>query len=242
MRGRYVGTVGGLVWAWAQPILNVAAYFVVFDLVLSMRVGGHAPIDRVGAFLVVGLLPWTAFSDATQRAMLSLTEAGPMLQKNPMLPALFPARSVLASALVYAPLLLALLLVYAPVYRGAPATWLGVPLLVAVQALLGLLLGYALAVLTAALRDVAQVVGFLFSVGAFAAPILFPVTMFPAGWRWLLWLNPMTPIVLAYQSLLLQGQWPPSEVWLAMALWLAALAALLELLLRRSHDELVGWL
>ena len=99
-----------------------------------------------------------------------------------------------------------------------------------------------LAVLTAALRDVAQMMGFLLSIGVFAAPILFPLTMFPERWRGLLWLNPMTAWVLVYQSVLLQGQWPAPAVWLAMALWLCVLALLLELALRRCHDQLVDWL
>ena len=99
-----------------------------------------------------------------------------------------------------------------------------------------------LAVLTAALRDVAQVMAFVFSIGVFAAPILFPLTMFPERWRPLLWLNPMTAWVMAYQSILLQGQWPPLTVWPVMAAWLGVLALLLELALRRCRDQLVDWL
>ena len=52
----------------------------------------------------------------------------------------------------------------------------------------------------------------------------------------------MTAWVLVYQSVLLQGQWPAPAVWLAMALWLCVLALLLELALRRCHDQLVDWL
>ena len=138
-----------------------------------------------------------------------------------------------------------LMLLLVPAYWGhhqGSAALLGlVPALLA-QLLLAWLLGYLLAVLTAALRDVAQMMGFLLSIGVFAAPILFPLTMFPERWRGLLWLNPMTAWVLVYQSVLLQGQWPAPAVWLAMALWLCVLALLLELALRRCHDQLVDWL
>lgn len=241
LQARFAGSAGGVLWAWMQPALSIAAYFVVFDLVFAMRMGDNAPADRVGTFLVVGMLAWMSFSDAVQRAMASLVEAGALLQKNPLPPALFPARAVLASALVYAPLQLLLTVAYWPQHQGAPAVLAMLPLVLA-QVLLAWLLGYLLAVLTAALRDVAQLAGFALSVGVFAAPVLFPLTLFPERWRFLLWLNPMTPWVLSYQAVLLQGQWPPAQAVLAMALWLLALALALDLVLRRGRDQLVDWL
>ena len=93
-----------------------------------------------------------------------------------------------------------------------------------------------------ALRDVVQLVGVVLSLGVFLSPVLFPITLFPAGWRWLLWLNPRTAPILGYQSALLQGVWPGWDVWLAIALWLALLALLLSLALARSRDQLVDWL
>lgn len=241
LTARFAGSAGGVAWAWAQPALMIGAYFVVFDLVFAMRMGEHAPTERVGTFLVVGMLAWVAFNDAAQRAMNSLVEAGSLLQKNPLPPALFPARAVLASALVYVPLQLLLIPGYWHLHGGAPAL-MAMGLLIPAQVLLAWLLGYLLAVLVAALRDVGQVVGFFFSVGVFAAPILFPITMFPERWRALLWLNPITAWVLAYQAVLLNGAWPPPQAWVVMALWLALAALLLSLAVGRSRDQLVDWL
>ena len=115
-------------------------------------------------------------------------------------------------------------------------------LLVSGAALLSFLLAYLLAILAAALRDVAQGVQVLLSLGVFLSPVLFPLTLFPERWRWLLWLNPMTAPVLGYQSALLQGAWPPAGVWLALLAWIGVLAALLSLALARSRDQLVDWL
>ena len=241
IRARYAGTAAGMLWAYIQPLLTVAAYYVVFDVVFAMRLGDSAPTRAVGAFLVVGALPWMAFCDAISRGMGSLVEAGPVLQKNPLPPVLFPTRSVLASMLVHAPLLLALALLYGSHHHFAPAL-LALPVLIALQMMLCLLLAYALAILTAALRDTAQIVAFMLSIGIFLSPILFPVTMFPEAWSWLLWLNPMTGPILGYQSALLEGAWPPAAVWLAIAAWLAVLAVLLSVALARSRDQLVDWL
>jgi lipopolysaccharide transport system permease protein len=104
------------------------------------------------------------------------------------------------------------------------------------------LLAYALAILAAALRDVVQLVGFLLSIGIFMSPVLFPMSLFPAAWRWVLWFNPMTPVVAGLQSVLLQGAWPGPMVWAVLALWIGASLLLLSVLVRRSRDQLVDWL
>jgi lipopolysaccharide transport system permease protein len=241
LAARIAGSAGGVLWVWLPPLLTLAAYFLVFDVVFGMRLGGQAPTARVGTYLIVGMLGWMAFADAVQRGMGSLLEAGGMLQKNPLPPGLFPARAVLASAVVFVPLMLLLVPLYARAH-GFGAGLLALPLLVALQALLAFLLAYLLAILAAALRDVVQLVNVLLSLGVFLSPVLFPLTMFPAAWRWLLWLNPMTAPVLGYQSALLQGAWPPLAVWLALAAWIVALALLLSLAIARSRDQLVDWL
>jgi lipopolysaccharide transport system permease protein len=246
LAARTAGSVGGWLWVWLPPLATVASYFLVFDVVFAMRVGAasaNAPpaATRVGTFLIVGMLPWMAFADAVQRGMGSLLDAGQMLQKNPLPPGLFPARSVLASGCVFAPLIVLLIAAYGPAHHFRPGVWTVLPLL-AGQLALSFLLAYLLAILTAALRDVTQGVGLILSLGVFLSPVLFPLTQFPAGWRWLLWLNPMTAPVLGYQSALLGGTVPGAAVWIALAVWLIVLALLLNVALARSRDQLVDWL
>lgn len=238
---RHSGTALGVLWPYLQPLLTVAAYYLVFDVVFSMRLGENAPTSRVGAYLIVGMLPWMAFADATQRGMNSLLEAGGMLQKNPLPPAIFPARSVLASTFVFSPLILLLVFFYTPSHHFGSGVMAVLPLY-ALQLLLCFLLSYLLAVLAAALRDVVQVVGFMLSIGVFLSPVLFPVTMFPEGWRWVLWLNPMSAFVMGYQSALLQGAWPVADVWVVIGIWVVVLGGVLNMALSRCRDQLVDWL
>ena len=239
---RHSAAAGGVLWAYVQPLLMVAAYYLLFDVVFSMRVGDGSGHPRAaGQFLIVGALPWMAFCDAISRAMNSLVDAGSLLQKNALPVVLFPARAVLASTVVFAPLVAFVTVAYAPVHHFSVAV-LGVIPLLLLQLVLCVLLGYLLAVLAAALRDTLQIVTFFLSAGIFVSPVLFPLAMFPENWRWVLWLNPMTPFVVAYQSVLLQGSWPPAAVWLAPVGWICVSAVVLNLVVQRSRDELVDWL
>jgi lipopolysaccharide transport system permease protein len=238
---RHAGTAAGIVWPYLQPLLTVAAYYLVFDVVFAMRLGEGAPTHAVGTFLIVGALPWMAFCDGLSRGMNSLLEAGGLLHKNPLPPVLFVVRSVLASAVVFAPLLLLVALAYTPLHRFALPV-VSLPLLVLLQWVICMLLAYVLAILAAALRDTVQMVGFLLSVGIYLSPVLFPITLFPERWRWVLWLNPITAPVQGYQQILLQGAWPSASVWWVSMAWCAVLALVLNTLIERSRDQLVDWL
>jgi lipopolysaccharide transport system permease protein len=101
LAARFAGSAGGVLWVWLPPLLTVGSYYLVFDVVFGMRLGAQAPTGRVGTYLIVGMLAWMAFVDGAQRGMASLLDAGGMLQKNPLPPGLFPARSVLASVVVF---------------------------------------------------------------------------------------------------------------------------------------------
>ncbi|MEO8117738.1 MAG: ABC transporter permease [Rhodoferax sp.] len=241
LSSRYAGSAMGVLWAYLQPVLMVGAYFLVFDVVFSMRMGDNAPTARVGTYLVVGALPWLAFCESLARGASSLVDAGGLLQKNALPPVLFVARSVLAGWVVFVPLMVVLTLAYVPL-SGFVWALLAIPLLLLLQGVLALLLAHVLAILTAAVRDTTQVLSFALSVGIYLSPILFPLSLFPAAWRWVLFANPMTALVMGYQAVLLQGQWPSLQLWLVAAGWLVVLALMLNVLIRRSRDELVDWL
>ena len=238
---RHAGTALGILWPYLQPLLMVAAYYLVFDVVFAMRLGDGAPTRAVGTFLIVGALPWMAFCDAVGRGMGSLLDAGSMLQKNALPPVLFPVRSVLASAAIFAPLMIMMALCYVPVHHMRWGVLALLPLM-ALQMVMTLLLAYILAIFAAALRDTVQLVSFGLSVGIYLTPILFPITMFPEKWRWVLWFNPMASYVLGYQSILLQGVFPAAEVWAVGVIWIVLLVILLDKLIQRSHDQLLDWL
>ncbi len=241
LASRYAGSAAGVLWAYLQPLLTIAAYWLVFDLVFALRMGSGATAARMGTYLIAGSLPWLAFCDALSKGTSALIDAGSLLQKNALPPVLFVARSVLASWVVFAPLLLLLAFAYIPV-SGLHIALLAIPLLVLLQGVLAYLLAHVLAILAAAVRDVVQILGFFLSVGIYLTPVFFPLSLFPPEWRWALFANPMTALVIAYQQVLLRGLWPDANLWAITLGWLLVLGVVLNRLIGRSRDELVDWL
>lgn len=243
IRSRYAGSALGAVWAYLQPLLVVACYVLVFDIVFSLRAQHANGNVRLGAYLVAGALPWLTFTEGLGRGASSLLEAGSLLQKNNLPVGVFVLRTALSAVVVYVPLMVAVAcgFAYAVGSYASPA-WAALPLLLLLHFLLIFILAYIGALLAAASRDVLQVLSFSLAVGIYLSPVLFPMELFPQDWRWVLYANPMTGIVLGYQDLLLAGRWPALITWVSTTVWLLVGGALLTRLLRNSKDQIRDWL
>jgi lipopolysaccharide transport system permease protein len=88
-------------------------------------------------------------------------------------------------------------------------TWnlLMVPVLIVLTTLLALGIGMWLAALNVQYRDVRYALPFLIQLGMFATPIIYPSSLVPAEWRWLLALNPLAGLVEGYRTALFGREW-----------------------------------
>ena len=241
MQSRYAGSALGTLWAYVQPMLTVVVYFLVFDVVFAMRLGPDAPVQRMGTYLVVGALPWLAFSEGVSRGASSIIDAANILQKNALSPTLFVLRSVLATWLAFMPIMILMAVLYGLLTGHWQALWV-LPILLIIQLSLMYISAHILALFTAATRDTTQIVSFVLGIGIYLSPVLFPLSMFPVQWQWVLFINPMSSLVLAYQQVMLEGLVPSGYLWCIMAVWLIGLAVVLKALKANSQDELVDWL
>ena len=79
----------------------------------------------------------------------------------------------------------------------------GTALLVAAA---GLGSGLWFAALNVKYRDVRYAIPFLIQLWMFASPIIYPVSMLPPKWQWLLMLNPLTGIIQNFRIALFSNQ------------------------------------
>ena len=73
-------------------------------------------------------------------------------------------------------------------------------LLVAGVVFTALGVGTFLSALTVAYRDFRYVIPFMVQFWMFATPVVYPASLVPADWRWLLYLNPMAGIIEGFRS------------------------------------------
>ena len=142
------------------------------------------------------------------RSSSVLIEQTPLIKKVVFPTEILPVHLVL-SAIIVEFVGLAVFLVVV-VLGGRLPGWalLTLPVVMALQFLFTAGIAWLLSTLAVYLRDVRQVVGLALTLWMFLTPIVYPASMVPARFQWLLALNPMTAIVDAYRGALLDDRLP----------------------------------
>jgi ABC-2 type transport system permease protein len=216
LRARYKGSALGFLWNFVNPLLQLVVFWILFGVLLGTRPRTETGEQSYAVFLFVGLLPWTFFATSLQSGASAILANAPLVKKVRMPLQLLPAASVLsalANFLLSSLVLLAILAIFGPRH---PEGLVWIPLLVALQIVMNLGFAYLLSALAVFYRDVQHILGVLLLAWYFLTPVLFPVAVLndrPDQLR-LLYLNPMTSIIVAYQRALLDGLAPQ---WDALA-------------------------
>ena len=208
IRGRYVNSALGLWWAVIQPLALLALYTFVFSGIMSVRWNGSTSTGDFALYLFCGLLPWLAVSDALTRSASVLFDQTPLIKKVVFPSEILPVHLVLSALVVE---LVGLAVFLAVVIAGGRVPgWslLALPFVIALQFLFMTGVAWLLSTLAVFLRDVRQVVGLLLTLWMFLTPIVYPASLVPARYKWVLDVNPMTAIVDAYRAALLDDRMP----------------------------------
>lgn len=192
---RYKQTVLGVVWAVLQPFCTMVIFTVVFGQIANIPSEGlPRPV-----FYFSALLPWAYFSSTLGSAGMSLVANSGLLTK------IYFPRIILPGAAALVPLADFLIgtvfLAGFIVYYDIPVGWnlLLWPLLVVPLALLAFGLGAFLAALNVKYRDIKYAIPFGIQILMFMTPIIYPSSIFPEQYRWLLALNPLTGLIEAFR-------------------------------------------
>ncbi len=237
LKARYVGSSMGFFWSVVYPFINLFVYMFVFRYVLNVRWEDKASPQDVAVWMLAGIVVWTAFAETVGRATNSLVENANLIQKvvfpSEVLP-VYLTISSLINMLIGMPIVLAGVAYFAffgdadtqvaalatqeilpePAHRalalGLPLLML--PLLIALQGLFTVGLGYLLSALNLFLRDTYHLVGVGVTVWMFATPIFYPPHLVETGnegrFAWILQVNPMHWLIDSYREVVLFASWP----------------------------------
>ena len=210
LEAKYKGTVLGVLWSLANPLLLMAIYLVVFSLLWQV-------IDQEypGLFLLTGLILWVFFANSVQAASKSLLEAAALIRKTRFPRQLVPLSSVATNLVAFCVMFVVVLaLNFAFLPRVRTTEWVAIPL-AAAFVLLVAGVSLAIACATVVFRDVEHLVSALLLPLFFLTPILYTIDNLPgaaADYDWLAeilrWVNFLAPPVNAIRDPLFFGEWP----------------------------------
>ena len=200
---RYKQTVLGVAWALLQPVFSMIVFTVIFGKLAGLSSDGYP----YAIYVYAGLLPWTFFASGVNLGGLSLVNQQHLLTKV-YFPRLFVPTAAVGIGLVD-------MLIAGVIYAGL-MVWFQQSLTLSLLALPGLVLlltmatlgfSYLLAALTVSYRDFRFVIPFMMQAMMYMSPVVYPVSMVPDKYQWVLALNPMAGIIDGFRSALLGKPW-----------------------------------
>jgi lipopolysaccharide transport system permease protein len=218
---RYKQAVLGASWAIIRPFTTMVIFSVVFGALAKIPSDGFPyPV-----FVFAGLLPWSFFSTAISTSGQSLVGSSHLVSKVYFPRLIIPLASVgagLVDLMISTVILLLMMLWY-----GVSWSWglLAAPLLLVAVVLTALGVGTLLSALTVAYRDFSHLTPFLVQVWMYVTPVIFPVSIVPSQWQWLLYLNPMTGLVEGFRAAFLGKPFDAVGLGISFAIAIAVFAA-----------------
>ena len=193
---RYKQTLMGLAWVIIQPLGTMLIFTLVFNRFVRLDAG---PLPYP-LFALSGLLLWLFFANAVTNSTNSLISNANLITKV-YFPRLFiPAASVGAGLVDLG--VAFLLLIVMCFYYGVSLTLhsLLLPLIILLMSLLALGVGLLSAALTVKYRDLRHALPFIIQLWMFASPVIYPASVVPEKWKWILTVNPVAGIIEGFRA------------------------------------------
>jgi len=210
VQAKYRGSLLGLAWTLANPVLLMAVYLLVFSVLWKTPFGNEG---HYALFLLVGLSAWIFFSQSVQSASRSMLDNANLIRKTRFPRQLVPLSIVATHLLSFGVMILALLILnFALLPRVRSTELLALPIAVLIVAFTA---GLALVIasLNVLFRDLEFLVAALLLPLFFLTPVLYPLSDPQiASRQWVVdlihWGNPLSPAIEALRDPLFYGELP----------------------------------
>lgn len=208
---KYKQTIIGGLWAIIQPFSAMIVFTLFFGTMAQI------PSDGIpyAIFSYAGLLLWTYFAGAIASASMSLTSDEKLVSKVYCPRIFIPASATLSGLLDYmiASIVLVGLMIY---YKFIPTIYIFlIPIILFFTWLLTVGLGCFFSALNVKYRDIRYVIPFFIQLLMFLTPVIYPISVAPEKYRWILMLNPMSGFIEAHRAAILGHQ---SINWLGLGI------------------------
>ncbi len=213
LKGRYKGSVLGFLWTFINPLLQLAIYTFVFQIIL------HNQTKYYYIHLFVALVPWIFFSSSLTTGSKAILGQYNLVKKiyfpREVLPISYATSSLVNMLLSF--IVIFVVLIFSAIFTDFTinvATWLLLPIIILIEYLLVVGVTLITSSLTVYLRDLEHIMGVLSMAWMYLSPVVYPISMIdrykdlhPILYQ-IYMLNPVTPLVLSYRDILYYGQVP----------------------------------
>ncbi len=202
----YQQTVLGPFWIVLQPILTTLTYYIIFGRFAKISTDNIPPI----LFYLPGIIIWNYFFDCLNSTMYTFMQNATLFSKVYFPRLVTPLSAIISHTIrMFVQLLLfgAIYCIYFLIYRSFHISIyiFLLPYLILLTAGFALGFGLLISVLTARYRDLDYALQFILRLFMFATPVVYPASIIPQGYKFIFWLNPLTPIIESFRAAFFAG-------------------------------------
>ena len=199
---QYKQTILGPIWIIIPPILTTLVFTVIFGNIANISTEGlPKPL-----FYMAGIITWNYFSTALTSTSNSLAGNAGIYGKVYFPRIIIPLATLISSLVRYfIQLVLFFCLLGYFIINNAESIqiqfhliWL-LPVLVILMGIQGLGFGLLFSAITSKYRDVRFLIGFGVQLLMYASPVIFPLSIVPEKYKWIILANPMSAIVESFR-------------------------------------------
>ncbi len=204
---RYKRSVIGFFWTMLNPLLLMVVLTIVFSNLFRFEGVSHYEIYFLSEYLVF----WF-FAQTTMQSMASLAWNGMLMKRVRVPKSIFAVSTTLSGlanlCLAYIPLIVIM------VARGAPITpaMLFLPVAFLIIAVFTLGVSLLLSALAVYFDDVAQMYSVATVALMYTTPIIYPISIVPTKFLWLIRLNPLTQLFKLARDPVYLGALPQTHI------------------------------
>ena len=202
IRGRYKNSVLGIVWSFLNPLLQLAVYSIIFGALLS---GGD---NTYHIYICVALIPWTFFTAVINQSAFTIIANADIIKKVYFPREILPISVVASGAVNF--VISTIIILFFVLISGLGITKyiLLYPVVLLIQCILLLGIGFITSSITVYFRDLEHIIGIILLAAFYGTPIVYKIEQLPANLQVLMQLNPMTHIINAYRDIFYYQQMP----------------------------------
>jgi len=197
VQSRYIGTMGGMLWAVVNPLMMILVYWFVFSKGFKVQPPGGIPFIVV---FLCGFIPWSMFAEALTTSAGSIRSNAHLITKTVFPTEILPVVNITASLITHSIMLTIFIIVM--IFNKISFSFYNWQFIYYLSGLLifSLGLGWFLSAINVFFKDVGQALGVVINIWFWLTPIVWLPEMIPHKYQYFLKLNPMFYIVDGYKS------------------------------------------
>ena len=206
----YKDSVLGYLWSFLNPLLLFGTLYLIFTFFVRFEVPHYQ------LYLLLGIVVWNFLANATTTSMESLLMKEPLIKKVSFPHAVIIISTCLSSLITFGFNLLVffVFLICSGVVPEVKFLLFFVYLVPLFCGVLGL--SFFLSALYVNFRDLSHIWQVLLQIGFWLTPIVYPVALIPARFRFFFGLNPMYGIIQSLRQIMIYNRWPSLKLTAAV--------------------------